>query len=104
MNPLAKEGTRESLKGGRKTIRVVLAEDQGMVLGALAALLEIEGDISVVAQARNGKEALDDLLLILGIDAAGAEVHQRVSRMAGVRVRPHAAGRGQKDHERHADL
>lgn len=30
-----------------------------MVLGALAALLEIEGDISVVAQARNGKEALE---------------------------------------------
>ena len=43
----------------QKTIRVVLAEDQGMVLGALAALLEIEGDIVVDAQARNGKEALD---------------------------------------------
>jgi two-component system response regulator DesR len=45
-------------KGGRSTIRVAIAEDQGMVLGALAALLEIEGDITVVAQARNGKEAL----------------------------------------------
>jgi two-component system response regulator DesR len=54
LNPLVKDG--------RKTIRVVLAEDQGMVLGALAALLEIEGDISVVAQARNGKEALDAVL------------------------------------------
>ncbi len=53
---------RENAKEGRKTIRVVLAEDQGMVLGALAALLEIEGDISVVAQARNGKEALDAVL------------------------------------------
>jgi two-component system, NarL family, response regulator DesR len=41
-----------------KPIRVVLAEDQGMVLGALAALLEIENDIVVAAQARNGKEAL----------------------------------------------
>ncbi len=40
-------------------IRVVLAEDQGMVLGALAALLEIEDDIVVAAQARNGREALD---------------------------------------------
>src|ERR1017187_4307005 len=48
-----------SNKEGRKTIRVVLAEDQGMVLGALAALLEIEGDISVVAKAANGKEALE---------------------------------------------
>ena len=29
-----------------------------MVLGALAALLEMEGDIQVVAQVRNGREAL----------------------------------------------
>jgi two-component system response regulator DesR len=40
------------------SIRVVIAEDQGMVLGALAALLEIEDDISVVGQAHNGREAL----------------------------------------------
>ena len=61
MNPL-KENAREASKESRKTIRVVLAEDQGMVLGALAALLEIEGDISVVGQARNGKEALEAVL------------------------------------------
>jgi two-component system response regulator DesR len=46
-------------KDGRRGIRVVLAEDQGMVLGALAALLEIEGDICVVARARDGVEALE---------------------------------------------
>jgi two-component system response regulator DesR len=46
----------------RKQIRVVIAEDQTMVLGALAALLEMEGDITVVAQARNGKDALDAVL------------------------------------------
>ena len=46
----------------RKQIRVVIAEDQTMVLGALAALLEMEGDITVVAQARNGKEALEAVL------------------------------------------
>ncbi len=40
-------------------IRVLIAEDQALVLGALAALLEIEGDIEVVGQARNGEEALD---------------------------------------------
>ena len=40
-------------------IKVVLAEDQGMVLGALAALLALEPDILVVARAANGKEALD---------------------------------------------
>jgi two-component system response regulator DesR len=49
-------------KIARKLIRVVIAEDQGMVLGALAALLEIEGDIQVVAQSRNGKEALHAVL------------------------------------------
>jgi two-component system, NarL family, response regulator DesR len=51
-----------SLKAGRKTIRVVVAEDQGMVLGALATLLEIEGDITVVARSRNGAQALNAVL------------------------------------------
>jgi two-component system response regulator DesR len=40
-------------------IRVVLAEDQAMVLGALAALLDLESDIEVVARAANGRAALD---------------------------------------------
>ena len=40
-------------------IRVVIAEDQSMVLGALAALLDIERDIEVVGKAHNGREALD---------------------------------------------
>lgn len=39
-------------------IRVVIAEDQAMVLGALAALLEIEGDFEVVGRAHDGEEAL----------------------------------------------
>lgn len=45
-----------------KEIRVVIAEDQGMVLGALAALLDMEGDITVVGRARTGKEALNTVL------------------------------------------
>jgi len=41
-----------------RRIRVIIAEDQAMVLGALAALLELEPDVSVVAQVRDGKQAL----------------------------------------------
>ena len=40
------------------SIRVVLAEDQAMVLGALAALLDLEPDIEVIAKAANGRDAL----------------------------------------------
>lgn len=39
-------------------IRVLIAEDQAMLLGALKALLDIEEDIEVVAQAKDGREAL----------------------------------------------
>ena len=42
-------------------IRVVLAEDQAMVLGALAALLELEHDIEVVGRAADGKTALAEV-------------------------------------------
>jgi two-component system response regulator DesR len=41
-----------------KKIQVIVAEDQAMVRGALAALLETEPDISVCACAANGREAL----------------------------------------------
>jgi two-component system, NarL family, response regulator DesR len=40
-------------------IRLLLAEDQALVRGALAALLEIEGDLAVVGQAGDGREALE---------------------------------------------
>ena len=42
-------------------IRVVIAEDQGLVLGALAALLDLEDDIDVVATAVDGREALEKI-------------------------------------------
>ncbi len=41
-----------------KQIQVIVAEDQAMVLGALAALLETEPDIAVCARAANGRLAL----------------------------------------------
>ena len=42
----------------RGTIRILIAEDQKLVLGALSALLRLEPDFAVVAAATNGKEAL----------------------------------------------
>ena len=39
-------------------IRVLVAEDQAMVLGALSALLDLEDDIEVIGRARDGAEAL----------------------------------------------
>jgi len=40
------------------TVRVLLAEDQAMVRGALSALLALEEDIEVVAEASRGDEVL----------------------------------------------
>ena len=39
-------------------IRVMLADDQAMVRGALAALLTLESDIQVVAQVGSGDDVL----------------------------------------------
>jgi two-component system, NarL family, response regulator DesR len=49
----------ETARASLHPVRTVLAEDKAMVLGALAALLEADGDLLVVAQARTGKEALE---------------------------------------------
>lgn len=43
-------------------IRVLLAEDQAMVRGALAALLTLEGDIEIVAEVGSGNEVLPKAL------------------------------------------
>lgn len=40
------------------TVRVVLADDEQLLRSALAALLVLDGDIDVVAQARDGREAV----------------------------------------------
>ncbi|MBS4209968.1 response regulator transcription factor [Bacillus sp. FJAT-50079] len=39
-------------------IRIVIAEDQQMMLGALGSLLNLEEDMEVVGQANNGEEAI----------------------------------------------
>nr|WP_309099561.1 response regulator transcription factor [Fredinandcohnia onubensis] len=39
-------------------IRIIIAEDQRMVLGALGSLLNLEDDMEVVGMANNGQEAI----------------------------------------------
>ena len=49
-------------------IRLLLADDQALVRGALAALLDLEPDLEVVAQVGRGDEVVD------AARASGAEV------------------------------
>jgi two-component system response regulator DesR len=73
------------------TIRVLLAEDQAMVRGALSALLTLEDDIEIVAEASRGDEVLPAALdtrpdvALLDIEmpggdglAAAAVLHERL--------------------------
>ena len=48
------------------TIRVLVADDQAMIRGALAGLLDLESDIEVVAQAADGAQALEELARLVG--------------------------------------
>lgn len=71
-------------------IRIVVAEDQALVLGALAALLSLEDDMEILARASDGEAALEavrthrpDILLsdiempgLTGLDVADAIAKQ----------------------------
>jgi two-component system, NarL family, response regulator DesR len=47
------------------TVRVLLAEDQAMVRGALAALLSLEKDVEIVAEVSRGDEVIPAALDVL---------------------------------------
>jgi two-component system response regulator DesR len=75
-------------------IRVLIADDEGMIRSALAALLRLEPDIDVVAECSDGEQAVvealrlepDVCLLDLempGLD--GVEVAERVTRAVATR-------------------
>jgi two-component system response regulator DesR len=70
-------------------IRILLAEDQAMVRGALSALLGLEEDIEVLAAAADGEAAWRDLqrlqpdVLVTDIEMpglSGLELAQRIQR------------------------
>ena len=71
-------------------IRVVIAEDQKLVLGALAALLTLEKDFDVVGQATDGHAALEIVrreapdILVTDIEmplVTGIELAAKVARL-----------------------
>ena len=70
-------------------IRVLLAEDQGMVRGALASLLGLEPDIEVVAQVARGDEVLaaarsvDPDVALLDIEMPGATGLEALAQLRG---------------------
>ncbi len=70
-------------------IRILLAEDQAMVRGALSALLSLEEDIEVIGAAADGESAWRDLqrlqpdILVTDIEMpglSGLELAQRIQR------------------------
>lgn len=72
-------------------IRILLAEDQAMVRGALSALLGLEGDIEVLGAAADGEAAWRELqrlkpdVLVTDIEMpglSGLELAQRIQRHA----------------------
>lgn len=72
-------------------IRVLIAEDQGMVRGALASLLGLESDIEVVAQVSRGDEvlaaveAVEPDVALLDIEMPGATGLEAAERLRGAR-------------------
>lgn len=73
----------------RSVIRLLLAEDQAMVRGALSALLAMEGDFEVLGASADGEAAWRDLqrlkpdVLVTDIEMpglSGLELAQRIQR------------------------
>jgi two-component system response regulator DesR len=64
-------------------MKVIVAEDQGMLRGALSALLDLEDDIEVIGQAENGVQALQ-MIESLGPDLVVMDIE--MPHMTGLDV------------------
>lgn len=81
-----------STAASARAIRVVIAEDQGMVLGALATLLGLEPDVEVVGRASDGSaawrlvETLRPDVLVSDIEMPGATGLELAARIRDAKL------------------
>lgn len=74
-------------------IRIVIAEDQQMLLGAFGSLLSLEDDMEVIGKAQNGEEALE-LITRLKPDVCIMDIE--MPGKTGLEVAEHVKGKGCK--------
>jgi two-component system response regulator DesR len=67
-------------------IKILIAEDQGMLLGAMAALLDLEDDMQVVHQAHDGRDALDFLMATQSSQVDIVITDIEMPRMTGIEL------------------
>ena len=86
--PAAGLACRVAPAGARRVTRVLLAEDQAMVRGALAALLALEPDLEVVAEVGRGDEVVPRALETRPGRGAAGHRDARARRARGRRPAP----------------
>lgn len=78
--------------GAAHSIRLLLADDQALVRGALAALLDLEDDLQVVAQVGSGDEVVEAVrehapdVALLDIEMPGSRCPDGIAAAAAVKA------------------
>lgn len=90
---MSRESTDTDPTQPGRPIRVLLADDQPLLLRALATILGAEDDIEVVATASDGLEAIE-VVSALRIDVAVLDI--RMPRLDGIRAAEHLRERSQR--------
>ncbi len=62
-------------------IHVIVADDQALIRGALSALIDLEDDMHVVAQAADGREAIAAVEAYNAENSSGEEASKSASTL-----------------------